>query len=67
MSQFAFLQREWPAVFDGAAHAEATAHTDPRTACFYARRTLELVVSWAYKYDAVLKVPYQVLRELQPL
>lgn len=32
---------------------------DPRTACFYARRALELSVSWAYKDDAALKLPYQ--------
>lgn len=31
----------------------------PATACFYARRTLELAVSWAYKHDASLKLPYQ--------
>jgi hypothetical protein len=24
---------------------------DPRAACFYARRALELAVSWAYKFD----------------
>ena len=59
MSQFAFLQREWPAVFDSAASAEASAHGDPRTACFYARRTLELAVSWAYKHDEALRLPYR--------
>ena len=59
MSQFAFLQREWPAVFDSAARAEFSVHGDPRTACFYARRTLELAVSWAYKHDAALRLPYQ--------
>lgn len=42
MSQFALLQRKWSAVFDAAARAEAAVHADPRTACFYARRTLEL-------------------------
>jgi type I restriction enzyme R subunit len=59
MSQFAFLQREWPAVFEAAAKAEAAVHADPRTACFYARRALELAVNWAYKHDAALKLPYQ--------
>ena len=63
MSQFAFLQREWPAVFDAAARAEAAVHPDPRTACFYARRALELAVAWAYKHDAALQaaVPGQPL------
>ena len=59
MSQFGFLQHEWPAVFDSAARAEASVHGDPRTACFYSRRTLELAVSWAYKHDAALRLPYR--------
>src|SRR5207249_1196942 len=59
MSHFSFLQREWPAVFEAAGKAEAAVYTDPRTACFYARRTLELAVAWAYKHDAALKLPYQ--------
>ncbi|MEF8754556.1 MAG: DUF4145 domain-containing protein [Accumulibacter sp.] len=42
-----------------AARAEAAAHADPRSACFYARRALELAVAWAYKHDAALKLPYQ--------
>ena len=57
MSQFAFLQGEWSAVFDAAAKAEAAVHADPRTACFYARRALELAVAWAYKHDAALVLP----------
>src|SRR5204862_5351576 len=59
MSQFSFLEREWSAVFDAAVRAEAAVHADPRTACFYARRALELSVAWAYKHDAALKLPYQ--------
>ena len=59
MSQFTFLQREWAAVFEAASKAEAAVHADPRTACFYARRALELAVSWAYKHDAALRLPYQ--------
>jgi len=59
VSQFSFLQREWTAVFDAAAKAEAAVHADPRAACFYARRALELAVGWAYKHDGSLKLPYQ--------
>ncbi|MDI3462003.1 MAG: Type I restriction-modification system, restriction subunit R [Nitrospira sp.] len=59
MSQFIFLQREWAAVFEAASKAEVAVHADPRTACFYARRALELAVGWAYKHDAILKLPYQ--------
>src|SRR5690606_4750946 len=59
MSQFSFLQREWAAVFEAASKAEAAVHADPRTACFYARRALELAVSWAFKHDPGLRLPYQ--------
>ncbi|MGH7034620.1 MAG: DEAD/DEAH box helicase family protein, partial [Stellaceae bacterium] len=59
MSQFGFLEREWPAVFDAAARAEKAVNADPRTACFYARRALELAVQWAFKADRALKLPYQ--------
>jgi hypothetical protein len=59
VSQFAFLQGEWAAVFESAARAEAAVHADPRTSCFYARRALELAVGWAYKHDASLRLPYQ--------
>ena len=44
MSQLAFLQREWPAVYEAASRAADAVHPDPRTACFYARRALELAV-----------------------
>jgi type I restriction enzyme, R subunit len=59
MSQFGFLQREWPGVYDSAARAEAAVSADPRTACFYARRALELAVQWVFKCDPALKLPYQ--------
>ena len=59
MSHFAFLQTEWPAVYEAATKAAAAVHPDPRTACFYARRALELAVAWAYKADKSLRLPYQ--------
>jgi type I restriction enzyme, R subunit len=59
VSQFRFLEGEWPAVFEAAAKVEAAAYPDPRAACFYARRALELAVAWAYKHDATLRLPYQ--------
>jgi hypothetical protein len=59
VSQFTFLQSEWAAVYEAASKAEAAVHADPRTACFYSRRALELAVSWAYKYDPALRLPYQ--------
>ena len=59
MSNFDFLKAEWPDILESAAKAESLAIPDPRTACFYARRTLELAVSWAFKFDSGLKLPYQ--------
>ncbi|MCX5855828.1 MAG: DEAD/DEAH box helicase family protein, partial [Deltaproteobacteria bacterium] len=59
MSNFLFLQAEWPAVFDAAEKAEASVHPDPRAACFYARRALELTMAWLYKHDSELHLPYQ--------
>jgi len=59
MSNFAFLQAEWPELYAAATKAESLAYPDARTACFYARRGLEVVVHWLYKHDASLQLPYQ--------
>lgn len=59
MSNFAFLRSEWPDLHEAATKAESLVYTDPRTACFYARRALEAAVSWLYKFDSRLRLPYQ--------
>jgi type I restriction enzyme R subunit len=59
MSQFGFLQPEWPDIFAAAAQAERHTLADPRAATFYARRALELIMAWLYKADKRLKLPYQ--------
>src|ERR1017187_6265571 len=59
MSNFSFLKTEWPDLHDEASKAEALAYPDARTACFHARRGLEVMVHWLYKHDAALKLPYQ--------
>ena len=59
MSNFAFLQPEWGTVHEAAHRAEIAVYSDPRTACFYARRGLELAVAWLYAHDKAFKVPYQ--------
>jgi type I restriction enzyme, R subunit len=53
------LHPELPNVYEAAARAEAAAYSDPRTACFYARRALELLVAWVYKHDSTLELRYQ--------
>jgi len=59
MSHFSFLRQEWSSVHEAAAKAESAALSDPRTACFYARRALEQAVHWAFRHDTSLKMPYQ--------
>jgi len=59
MTNFAFLQAEWALVFEAAKQAEHHTHGDARSACFYARRALELAVNWLYTHDKALKLPYQ--------
>jgi type I restriction enzyme R subunit len=59
VSQFVFLQAEWPTICEASTKAAAAVHSDPRTACFYARRALELAVAWVFKHDPALRLPYQ--------
>jgi len=59
VSNFAFLRAEWPVLFAEAARAEQNAYADPRASCFYARRCLELTVTWLYDADATLQRPYR--------
>ncbi|MUL37883.1 DUF4145 domain-containing protein [Gloeocapsopsis dulcis] len=48
---FQFLKTEWSKVYEAAAKAESLAYPNPRTACFYSRRTLEIAVTWLFEYD----------------
>ena len=57
-TNFGFLQPEWPQLFESAEKAEAFVYPDPRTACFHARRTLELAMRWLYTSEAALRKPY---------
>jgi type I restriction enzyme, R subunit len=58
VSNFAFLQKEFPDWFSAVTFAEAYARTDPRSSCFYTRRTLELAVHWLFDNDSSFKRPY---------
>ncbi|HET7416832.1 MAG TPA: DEAD/DEAH box helicase family protein [Solirubrobacterales bacterium] len=57
-SNFLFLEAGWPELCAEALRAEQNVFADPRTACFYSRRTLELTVRWIYDADRALKPPY---------
>jgi type I restriction enzyme, R subunit len=58
-SQFQFLNGEWSQISEAAAKAETLAYPDPRAACFYSRRALELTVNWLYSADESLLEPYR--------
>ena len=56
-SQFALIAQQWPDLHEEAQKVEQFALSDPRTACFYARRTIELLVEWVYDNDGQLERP----------
>ena len=58
-SNFDFLTENWTFLLEDAQRVEAFALRDPRTAAFYARRTLERALQWLYKNDTALKAPYE--------
>lgn len=58
-SNFKFLVPGWPSLAVEGAKAERSAQTDPGTACFRARRALELAVRWMYDADERLQRPYR--------
>ena len=57
-SQYALIASQWPELHEEAQKVEQFALSDPRTACFYARRTIELLVEWVYENDAQLQRPW---------
>ncbi|MBW7966510.1 DEAD/DEAH box helicase family protein [Bradyrhizobium sp. BR 10261] len=59
MSNFAFLAAEFPAVHEAAVEAERQAGVSPTAAAFFAGKTVEVAVKWAFRNDPGLKLPYQ--------
>lgn len=59
MSNFAFLAAEFPTVYEAAAEAELQAGVSPTAAAFFAGKTVEVAVKWAFRNDPGLKLPYQ--------
>jgi type I restriction enzyme, R subunit len=58
MTNFNFLQAQWPDVFESALKAEENVYNDPRISCFYSRLSLERAVKWLYKNEPYLQLPY---------
>lgn len=58
MSAFDFLAADFPLIQEEAEKAVSAALPDPRTSCFYSRRTVEQAVRWAFKADSTLALGY---------
>ena len=58
MSNFAFIKAEWAAIHADCVRAESYLASDPRTACFYARRSAEGLVHHLYDLMS-LPLPYK--------
>ncbi|MCZ7537170.1 MAG: DEAD/DEAH box helicase family protein [Acidimicrobiia bacterium] len=56
---FDFLRAEFPDLHGEALIAGLNALPDPRASCFYARRVVELAVTWAFEHDRSLRWPYE--------
>lgn len=56
---FQFLKSEWAKLYEAAIKAESLAYPDPRTACFYSRRALEIAIAWLFECDNSLTPPYK--------
>ncbi|MDO5618004.1 DEAD/DEAH box helicase family protein [Kocuria sp.] len=58
MSNFGFIQQDWPGVHADARRAESYVSSDPVAACFYSRRAIEQLV--LHLYDVMgLPEPYR--------
>ncbi|MDA0346266.1 MAG: DUF4145 domain-containing protein [Verrucomicrobia bacterium] len=57
-SNFEFLSKEFPQLYEAGKKAEGYAYTDARSACIYARLALEIAVQWLYEHDSQLELPY---------
>lgn len=58
MPHFAFFAPEWPDIHAAASRAEALVRQDPPAAAFYARRALELALTWVFRFDRRLTPPH---------
>ena len=58
MNAFDFLATDFPSIYEEAEKAVNAALSDPRTSCFYSRRTVEHAVKWAFKADSTLALGY---------
>ena len=58
MSNFQFLQKQWPAIYNEAVEAEKLTLISPKASATLSRGTLELAINWLYNNDKELVRPY---------
>lgn len=58
MTNFTFLQKEFPSIYEEITEAELHTFTAPRYAALLCRSTLEKTLFWLYKNDEDLEFPY---------
>ena len=58
MSNFAFIQSSNPNLAESALKTESYIFSDPRSACFHARFSLENAIHWLYRHERDLRMPY---------
>lgn len=58
MSNFQFLQQEWPLLYKEAKEVEQLSLISPKASAIIARSALEKAVNWLYQNDENLELPY---------
>lgn len=58
MSNFNFLQKEFPGIYKEASNAEKHTFREPRYSALLSRSTLEKAIYWLYENDVDLELPY---------
>lgn len=58
MSNFSFLQKEFPDIYREALNAETHVFKEPRYSALLSRTTLEKAIFWLYENDVDLNLPY---------
>ncbi|HEY9703766.1 MAG TPA: DUF4145 domain-containing protein, partial [Allocoleopsis sp.] len=56
-SNFEFIKKHFPKLYENAIASESLIFSTPRASCFYARFTLEQAVLWLYDNEPYLKFP----------
>jgi len=58
MSNFNFLKQEFPKIYQEAVNAEKHTFREPRYSALLSRSTMEKAITWLYKNDVDLELPY---------